>query len=232
MRLLVIEDEPRMLELLEQGLREEGHDVLTARDGADGLSLAETGEFDAILLDVMLPKVDGIEVARRLRKSGSRVPVLMLTARDAEEDIRNGLDTGADDYLTKPFSFVELLARLRAVTRRTSHVRSSTIEIDDLVLDTAQHQASRGGRDLKLTRTEFDLLERLLHHMGDPVPRERLIAGVWGFDRDIESNTLDAFIRLLRQKVDQPGKRRLIHTVRGIGYCARVGDLLPEEGYS
>ena len=232
MRLLVIEDEPRMLELLEQGLREEGHDVLTARDGADGLSLAETGEFDAILLDVMLPKVDGIEVARRLRKGGSRVPVLMLTARDAEEDIRNGLDTGADDYLTKPFSFVELLARLRAVTRRTSHVRSATIEIDDLVLDVAQHQASRGGRDLKLTRTEFDLLERLLHRMGDPVPRERLIAGVWGFDRDIESNTLDAFIRLLRQKVDQPGKRRLIHTVRGIGYCARVGDLVPEEGYS
>jgi len=232
MRLLVIEDEPRMLELLEQGLREEGHDVLTARDGADGLSLAETGEFDAILLDVMLPKVDGIEVARRLRKGGSRVPVLMLTARDAEEDIRNGLDTGADDYLTKPFSFVELLARLRAVTRRTSHVRSATIEIDDLVLDVAQHQASRGGRDLKLTRTEFDLLERLLHRMGDPVPRERLIAGVWGFDRDIESNTLDAFIRLLRQKVDQPGKRRLIHTVRGIGYCARVGELVPEEGYS
>ena len=232
MRLLVIEDEPRMLELLEQGLREEGHDVLTARDGADGLSLAETGGFDAILLDVMLPKVDGIEVARRLRKGGSRVPVLMLTARDAEEDIRNGLDTGADDYLTKPFSFVELLARLRAVTRRASHVRSATIEIDDLVLDVAQHQATRGGRDLKLTRTEFDLMERLLQRMGDPVPRERLIAGVWGFDRDIESNTLDAFIRLLRQKVDQPGKRRLIHTVRGIGYCARVGDLVPEEGYS
>lgn len=232
MRLLVIEDEPRMLELLEQGLREEGHDVLTARDGADGLSLAETGEFDAILCDVMLPKMNGIEIARRLRKGGSRIPMLMLTARDAEEDIRDGLDTGADDYLTKPFSFVELLARLRAITRRATHVRSATIEIDDLILDIAHHQATRGGRDLKLTRTEFDLLERLLHRMGEPVPRERLIAGVWGFDRDIESNTLDAFIRLLRQKVDQPGEKRLIHTVRGIGYCARVGELVPEEGYA
>jgi DNA-binding response OmpR family regulator len=232
MRLLVIEDEPRMLALLEQGLREEGHDVLTARDGVDGLSLAETGEFDAILLDVMLPKMDGIEIARRLRKGGSRVPVLMLTARDAEEDIRKGLDIGADDYLTKPFSFVELLARLRAITRRDTHVRSATIEIDDLVLDIAHHEAKRGGRDLKLTRTEFDLLERLLHRMGEPVARERLIAGVWGFDRDIESNTLDAFIRLLRQKVDQPGEKRLIHTVRGIGYCARVGEPIPEEGYA
>ncbi len=232
MRLLVIEDEPRMLELLKQGLREEGHDVLTARDGVEGLSLAETGEFDAILLDVMLPKMSGIEIARRLRKNGSRVPVLMLTARDAEEDIREGLDTGADDYLTKPFSFVELLARLRAITRRTTHARSATVELDNLVLDSAHHAAQRGGRELKLTRTEFDLLERLLHRMGEPVTRERLIAGVWGFDRDIESNTLDVFIRLLRQKVDQPGEKRLIHTVRGIGYCARVGEPVPEEGYA
>jgi DNA-binding response OmpR family regulator len=156
----------------------------------------------------------------------------MLTARDAEEDIREGLDTGADDYLTKPFSFVELLARLRAITRRTTHARSATIELDDLVLDSAHHHAQRGARELKLTRTEFDLLERLLHRAGEPVTRERLIAGVWGFDRDIESNTLDAFIRLLRQKVDQPGEKRLIHTVRGIGYCARVGELVPEEGYA
>lgn len=232
MRLLIIEDELRMLELLKQGLREEGHDVLTASDGAEGLALAQAGEFDAIVLDVMLPKVDGIEIARRLRKSGSRVPVLMLTARDAEEDIRSGLDTGADDYLTKPFSFVELLARLRAITRRDSHVRSATIEIDDLTLDSAHHTAKRGTRDLKLTRTEFDLLERLLQRVGEPVARERLIAGVWGYDRDIESNTLDAFIRLLRQKVDHAGEKRLIHTVRGVGYCARAGEPVPEEGYS
>lgn len=232
MRLLIIEDEVRMLELLKQGLREEGHDVLTASDGAEGLALAQAGEFDAIVLDVMLPKVDGIEIARRLRKSGSRVPVLMLTARDAEEDIRSGLDTGADDYLTKPFSFVELLARLRAITRRDSHVRSATIEIDDLTLDSAHHTATRGTRDLKLTRTEFDLLERLLQRVGEPVARERLIAGVWGYDRDIESNTLDAFIRLLRQKVDHAGEKRLIHTVRGVGYCARAGEAVPEEGYS
>lgn len=232
MRLLIIEDEARMLELLKQGLNEEGHDVLTARDGAEGLSLAQTAEFDAIILDIMLPKIDGIEIARRLRKSGSRVPMLMLTARDADEDIREGLDTGADDYLTKPFSFVELLARLRAITRRDTHARSARLELDNLVLDSAHHTAIRGSRDLKLTRTEFDLLERLLHRSGEPVVRERLIASVWGFDRNIESNTLDAFIRLLRQKVDHPGEHRLIHTVRGVGYCARVGEVLPEEGYA
>ena len=221
MRLLVIEDEPRMLELLEQGLREEGHDVLTARDGADGLSLAETGEFDAILLDVMLPKVDGIEVARRLRKGGSRVPVLMLTARDAAADVIRGLDAGADDYLTKPFSFRVLLARLRAISRRAAQPPKARLQVHDLVLDPASHEVSRGGLELSLTATEYRVLEFLMRRCGHAVSRSAIIEGVWGFEEDIEANTVDAFIRHLREKIDQGHDAKLIQTVRGYGYILR-----------
>lgn len=222
MRILVVEDERRLLQLLQRGLSEEGHSVMTASDGRDALEIAQSGDFEAILLDVMLPGVDGFEIARKLRSGHNDTPILMLTARDTEQDIIRGLDYGADDYITKPFSFAELLARLRAVTRRTGGMhKSSTLTCADLQLDAATHEVSRGGRRLHLTRTEFLLLEKLMRHEGQPVSRRALIDTVWGYDREIENNTLDAFIRLLRQKVDGPGHVSLIHTVRGFGYAAR-----------
>jgi len=232
MRILVVEDEVRLLELLRSGLTEEGHSVITSADGNDALEVARSGQFDAILLDVMLPGIDGFEIARRLRGDGNETPILMLTARDAERDIIRGLDFGADDYLTKPFSFSELLARLRAVTRRTGGHRSATLSCDDMVLDSATHEVMRGSRRLHLTRTEFLLLQKLMQSAGQAVSRKALIDNVWGYDRDIENNTLDAFIRLLRQKVDAPGHQRLIHTVRGFGYTVRpdrTDEMEPEE---
>lgn len=221
MRILVAEDEARLLELLRTGLTEEGHSVITATNGMDALDLALSSEFDAMLLDVMLPEMDGFEVARRLRDKGRQTPIVMLTARDAESDIIRGLDYGADDYVTKPFSFSELLARLRAVTRRTGTHRSSTLVCEDLTLDSASHEVFRGERPIHLTRTEFLLLQKLMQNGGRPVSRQALIGNVWGYDRAIENNTLDAFIRLLRQKVDAPGHPKLIHTMRGFGYAAR-----------
>ena len=222
MQILVVEDETRLLELLRSGLSEEGHSVLTANNGTDALEVARSGAFDAILLDVMLPGIDGFEIARRLRADGDETPILMLTARDAEQDIIRGLDYGADDYLTKPFSFSELLARLRAVTRRNGGHRSATLSCEDLVLDASTHEANRGPRRLHLTRTEFLILQKLMQSAGHAVTRKALIDNVWGYDREIENNTLDAFIRLLRQKVDGPGEKRLIHTVRGFGYLVRA----------
>ncbi len=221
MRVLVVEDERQMAILLRQGLTEEGHAVTVAHTGPDGLALATDTDFDVIVLDVMLPGMDGLAVARRLRVARSRTPILMLTARDAPSDIVAGLDAGADDYLTKPFSFEELVARVRAVSRRGPIVQAVPLGLGDLVLDPAMRDATRGGEALALTRTEYALLEFLMRRAGSVVPREALIAGVWGHDREIEENTLDAFIRLLRHKVDGPGRGRLIHTVRGVGYCAR-----------
>lgn len=222
MRILVVEDETRLQELLRSGLTEEGHSVIGSAEGNDALEIARSGEFDAILLDVMLPGIDGFEIARRLRSEGDDTPILMLTARDTERDIIRGLDFGADDYITKPFSFSELLARLRAVTRRMGSQRSATLKCEDLMLDSGAHEAMRGERRLHLTRTEFLLLQKLMQNVGQSVSRKSLIENVWGYDRDIESNTLDAFIRLLRQKVDVPGHQRLIHTVRGFGYTVRA----------
>jgi DNA-binding response OmpR family regulator len=222
MRILVVEDEGRLLELLRGGLSEEGHSVITSAEGNDALETARAGQFDAILLDVMLPGLDGFEIARRLRDEGNETPILMLTARDSESDIIRGLNFGADDYITKPFSFSELLARLRAVTRRSGSHRSATLTCDDLVLDSASHDVMRAGRRLHLTRTEFLLLQKLMQNVGRAVARKSLIDNVWGYDREIENNTLDAFIRLLRQKVDGPGQTPLIQTVRGFGYSVRA----------
>lgn len=222
MRTLVVEDEVRLLELLRKGLEEEGHSVITSTDGRDALELANSGQFDVILLDVMLPGISGFEITRHLRNAGNETPILMLTARDSEQDIIRGLDFGADDYITKPFSFSQLLARLRAVTRRPGGHRSATLTCEDLTLDSGTHDVTRGGRRLNLTRTEFLLLQKLMQNVGQAVSRQSLIDNVWGYDRDIENNTLDAFIRLLRQKVDGPGHARLIHTVRGFGYMVRA----------
>jgi len=221
MNLLIVEDEPRMLELLRRGLSEEGHSVACAHDGEEGLFLARNYQFDALILDIMIPKLDGVHMLRRLRSAKVPTPVVILSAKDSVPDVVRGLDSGADDYLTKPFSFEELLARLRAVRRRANQESGSSLQIADLVLDHLCREVSRAGLPISLTRTEYDLLERLMHLAGQVVPRRTLIESVWGSDREIEDNTLDAFMHLLRNKIDQPGRPKLIHTVRGVGYVIR-----------
>jgi DNA-binding response OmpR family regulator len=224
MRLLVVEDDRKLSSVLQQGLSEEGHSVVLCTNGADGLDQARKSAFDVVILDVMLPVIDGFDVARRLRRDKIPVPILMLTGRDATSDIIKGLDAGADDYLTKPFSFEVLLARLRALARRTSAAPSTRLAAADLVLDLEAREVRRGGALIPLTKTEFSVLECLLRRAGRPVPRQTLIDEVWGFERDVENNTLDVFIRMLRTKVDEGHETRLIHTVRGIGYCVREGE--------
>lgn len=222
MNLLIVEDEKRMVELLRKGLEEEGHTVVCAADGIEGLEMSRSYDFDMIILDIMMPRLDGYELAKRLRADKVPTPILMLTAKDSVQDIVRGLDLGADDYLTKPFSFNELLARLRAVKRRPLVPQSTTFKVDDLLLDSTTREVSRGGVRLALTRTEYSLLERLMGRAGKVVPRRLLIESVWGFEREIEDNTLDVFVRLLRTKVDGNGQQKLIHTVRGVGYIIRA----------
>lgn len=221
MKLLVVEDEPRMLELLRRGLTEEGHNVVCASDGVEGWELAQAYEFDALVLDIMLPRMNGFELAKKLRQERIATPVLMLTAKDSVPDVVRGLDAGADDYLTKPFSFNELVARLRALQRRSNARAQNRLQVADLILDPESREVSRAGAPLFLTRTEYNLLERLMYRAGKVVPRQTLIEAIWGFDREIEANTLDAFVRLLRQKVDREGMPKLIVTVRGVGYMIR-----------
>jgi len=221
MRILVVEDERRMARLLKQGLVEEGHTVTLTFDGKEGIAVAESNPFDLIILDVMLPGLDGFTVARRLRAGANRTPVLMLTARDSTGDVVAGLDAGADDYLTKPFSFEELFARVRAVSRRGPVARPVRLQVAGVTLDQSTHEVTRGGREIPLTRTEFAILELLMRHAGRVVSRDTLIEGVWGVGADIENNTLDAFIRLLRMKIETTGKPSPIQTVRGVGYMVK-----------
>ena len=221
MRLLLVEDETRMAELLRKGLEEENHIVTIAHDGEEGLDLATTFEFDLIVLDVLLPRLDGFEVARRMRQSGNQTPILMLTARDATPDIVRGLDLGADDYLTKPFALDELMARIRSTSRHRAIHRSARLQIADLVLDPASHEVTRNGQQIKVSATEYRLLEFLMRRGNRVVSRTAIVEGVWGFNREIEENTLDAFIKLVRNKVDRDHERKLIHTIRGVGYCIR-----------
>ncbi len=222
MRLLVVEDEPEMAELLRKGLEEENHRVIVARDGRSALELAKAYDFDAIVLDVMLPVLDGFAVTRRLRESQCQTPILMLTARDAVGDIAEGLDGGADDYLTKPFSFVELLARLRSITRRVQQGPASTIQVADLQLDPLGRQVVRAGKPIQLTATEFRVLEFLVRRAGRVVSRAAIAEAVWGFDENVELNTVEAFISLLRSKIDRNFEPKLLHTVRGFGYSIRA----------
>jgi DNA-binding response OmpR family regulator len=224
MRILVVEDDAKMAELLRRGLSAEGHAVEVAPDGIQGLEKGQTAQFDAIVLDVMLPGIDGLAVARRLRSGGNRVPILMLTARDAPSDIVRGLDVGADDYLTKPFPFSVLAARLRVIGRRASPVSSHLLRIADLDLDAETHAVHRAGKAVVLTRTDFVLLEFLMRRAGRVVSRDDLIESVWGIDRDVESNALDVFIFQLRNKLEANGSRRLIQTVRGFGYTVRESE--------
>ncbi len=213
-----------MATLLEHGLEEEGYQVHVARDGEQALATAQSAAFDAIVLDLMLPRMDGLTVARRLREAGNQTPVLMLTARDAMSDIVNGLDVGADDYLTKPFSFEVLLARLRAVSRRGPIPHSVLLQFADLCLDTATRRVTRHGRLVNLTPKEHSLLEVLLRNAERAVSRDTILESVWGFDTDVEENTVEAFVRLLRGKIDAGFEPKLIHTIRGIGYCLRLPD--------
>jgi DNA-binding response OmpR family regulator len=221
MDVLVVEDDTRMAKLLRQGLEEEGFTVTLSHHGKEALAIAQAGPFDAIVLDVMLPGMDGFAVARRLRESRNRTPILMLTARDDEQDVVTGLNLGADDYLTKPFSFEVLLARIRAVARRGPIAQSVFLEAGDLRVDETTREVRRGARQIVLTRTEYSLLVLLLRNSGRVVTRESIIEKVWGYDTEIESNTLDAFMRLLRSKLEVHGEAKLLQTVRGVGYRLR-----------
>jgi DNA-binding response OmpR family regulator len=218
MNILIVEDEPEMARLLMGGLREESYDVSLARDGCSALEISAVESFDVILLDLMLPKLDGLEVARQLRHREQETPVLMLTARDSLPDIVKGLDAGADDYLTKPFSFVELLARIRALVRRKEFRRKNVLEVGDLVLDLTTHRSFRAGTEIYLSLTEFRLLELLARNTGRIVSRQEILCKVWGSGREVSENTLDAFVRLLRKKVDADSPSKLIQTHRGFGY--------------
>jgi DNA-binding response OmpR family regulator len=222
MRILIAEDETRMAEQLRLGLEREGYSVLLAADGERALELARNGEHDLMILDWMLPGLEGVEVARRMRQARVGTRILMLTARDAAPDVVHGLDCGVDDYLSKPFAFEVLLARLRALARRLPATTLPILEVADLVLDPAAHLVTRAGSPVKLSTKEFSLLHFLMRRAGHIVSRRTLIEAVWGYDSSIESNTLDAFIHLLRAKIDTNPHAKLIHTVRGVGYCVRT----------
>jgi len=218
MHVLIVEDEPEMAKLLSRGLEEEQFEVSLARDGKSALEMSSSRPFDVILLDVMLPRMSGLEVARQLRGRQEETPVLMLTARDSLHDIVRGLDAGADDYLTKPFSFLELLARIRALARRNDFRRKNVLEVQDLVLDAGALRTFRKGQEIHLSQTEFRLLELLVRNAGRVVSRNDILEKVWGSGREVTENTLDAFVRLLRKKVDWDADAKLIRTHRGFGY--------------
>jgi DNA-binding response OmpR family regulator len=219
MRVLLVDDDRDVAEYVRRELEEDSFDVVIAHDGATGLRLAETSAFDIIVLDVMMPFMDGLQVTRALRRQNILTPILLLTGRDAPEEIVRGLDAGADDYVTKPFSFDVLLARIRARTRKPDQ-KNAHLRFADLTLDLDAHKAWRGRRALTLTRTEFAILECLLRSAPRVVTRDRLIDTVWN-DREVSANNLDVFMRFLRSKLDAPGSPKLIHTERGIGYMLR-----------
>jgi len=218
MRILVVEDEPRMLELLRKGLQEHDCAVMTATDGETGLEIASSFDFDAIVLDIGLPRLDGYEVTQALRKHGCSTRVLMLTARDREDDIIRGLDLGADDYLTKPFSFAEFVARLQSITRQQNPRGNGTIDEGDLKLDLLKRTVTRAGRNIDLSRSEFNLLLMLVQHAGQCVSRSNLMEGIWGASCDVGQGALDVLVNSLRGKLDITCLPKLIHTVRGSGY--------------
>ena len=221
MRILVVEDEPKMAALIARGLREEGHAADIAGTGEEALWMAEAAPYDALILDVMLPGIDGFEALERLREREVWVPVLMLTARDAVADRVGGLDAGADDYLTKPFSFAELLARLRAIVRRAPSERPTTVEVGELRLDPAAHRVWRGDDELDLSTREFALLELFMRRPGVALSRLQLLEGAWDMAFESRSNVVDVYVRYLREKVDRPFGRHSIETVRRVGYRLR-----------
>jgi len=222
MRLLLVEDDLKVARLVEQALNEAGYETVVLDDGLAGLAAATEGDHDLIVLDVMLPRLDGLAVCRELRARRVRTPILMLTARDRVPDRVRGLDAGADDYLVKPFAVEELLARLRALVRRTGGEDDERLLVSDLSLDLAAHNAARGGRPLDLTPREFNLLAYLMRNPGRVLTKDQILAHVWGYDSDASSGAVELYIHYLRQKVDQASAEPLIRTVRGVGYCLHV----------
>ena len=222
MRILVVEDDAAVRDSLRRALQLEGYEVQLAGDGSEALArLEDDGDADAVVLDVLMPHVDGLEVCRRLRSAGNAVPVLMLTARDEVSDRVAGLDAGADDYLVKPFALEELLARLRALLRRTNGAATDVLRFSDLELDPGTREVRRAGEPIELTRTEFSLLELFLLNPRQVLTRSIIFERVWGYDFGLGSNSLDVYIGYLRRKLEQRGEPRLIQTVRGVGYALR-----------
>ncbi|MEI7556489.1 response regulator transcription factor [Candidatus Chlorohelix sp.] len=225
MYILVVEDEEKLVKLIKRVLEEERYQVDTALDGAQGLEMALIGSYDLIILDIMMPHVTGLEICKALRAEKSTVPVLMLTALDAIQDRVQGLDVGADDYLTKPFAFDELLARIRALLRRRINPEdpaNTILKVEDLELDLSKHEARRHGKHIELTSKEFALLEYLMHNKGQVLSRDQIINHVWEYDFDATSNVVDIYIHYLRNKIDGHFSRKLIKTVRGLGYSLKA----------
>ncbi|MCX5606612.1 MULTISPECIES: response regulator transcription factor [unclassified Streptomyces] len=235
-RILVVDDEPAVREALRRSLAFEGYAVQTAVDGLDALDRAASYAPDLIVLDIQMPRMDGLTAARRLRAAGTVTPVLMLTARDTVGDRVTGLDAGADDYLVKPFELDELFARVRALLRRSSYAApqpggeslEDALTFGDLRMDLATREVTRSGRPVELTRTEFTLLEMFLAHPRQVLTREQILKTVWGFDFEPSSNSLDVYVMYLRRKTEAGGEPRLVHTVRGVGYVLRAGESGPE----
>ncbi len=221
MRILVVEDEKDLAAIVKQGLEEEGYVVDVAHDGEEGLYMAESFPLDAVILDIMLPVMDGIAVLKAMRKKGIKTPVILLTARDAIVDKIKGLDTGADDYLTKPFVFQELLARVRSLLRRKGEVKEAVIRISDLEINTASHEVKRGGKAVALSAREYALLEFLAYRKESVVSRTEIVEHIYSEDKDMDSNVVDVYVNYLRNKLDKGAKTKLIHTVRGAGYMLK-----------
>ena len=218
MRILLIEDDVAIARSLKEGLEDETYAVDVAHDGDEGYRTATADDYDAIILDIMLPSMNGYEVCQALRQDGKRTPILMLTARDAEHDIVKGLDMGADDYLAKPFSFEVLLARLRAILRRPNEKLGEVLRVGDLTLDPSLKKVTRASQEISLTIKEYGVLEYLMRNTGKVLSKEQIIAHVWDFDADVLPNNVELFIMFLRRKVDKPFGKKLIHTVPGFGY--------------
>jgi len=222
MHVLLVEDDLRISRVVQRALAETGHEVDIAHDGAEGLERAEENPYDLLVLDVMLPRMDGISIARELRRQRQRTPILMLTARDAIADRVRGLDAGADDYLTKPFALEEFLARVRALGRRALDGASARLEVGDLTLDPDRHEVTRGEQQIELTAKEFDLLAYLMRNAGRVLSKSQITEHVWGYDSEATSNVVEIYIHYLRDKIDKGFSRPLIRTVRGVGYTIKA----------
>ena len=221
MRILVIEDERKIAQFIKRGLKEEGYAVDAANDGEEGHFLASTNDYDIIVLDVMLPRLDGVNLCKKLREEKNPVPIIILTAKDDVEDKIKGLDAGADDYLTKPFAFEELLARIRAALRKKDQAVSTKLQVADLTLDLLTHRVMRSNKEIVLTNKEYTLLEYLMRHAASIIPRAIISEHVWDINFDTDTNVIDVYINYLRRKIDSGHKKKLIHTIRGRGYTLK-----------